>query len=216
MQETIEIGVENNPQLKVTKRELKQLFNFATSDTHFIFNSSFYDQIDGVSMGSPLVPVLANLFMGYHEKKWLQEFDKGKIFMHKRYVDNIFCMFRNEKKIYAENLFEFLNCQHKSIKFTLEKESNKFLSFLNILIKNEGNRFSTSLYPKKTSIGLFTQFDSFTPISFKIDLVRCLICRTFKISSSCIIFHNELEKVKFYCRKTCTLKALLIIKSKPF
>ena len=82
MQETIEIAVElvfeNNPQLKVTKCELKQLFNFATSGTHYIFNGSFYDQINGVSMGSRLGLVLANLFMDYHEKKWLQEFDKRK------------------------------------------------------------------------------------------------------------------------------------------
>ena len=52
LQETIEIAVElvfeNNPQLKVTKCELKQLFNFPTSGTHFIFNGSFHDQIDGV------------------------------------------------------------------------------------------------------------------------------------------------------------------------
>ena len=27
-------------------------------------NGSFYDQIDGVAMGSPLAPVLANLFYG--------------------------------------------------------------------------------------------------------------------------------------------------------
>ena len=62
LQETIEIAVqlifENNPQLKVTKSELKQLFNFATSGTHFIFKGRFYDQIDGVSMVSPLRPVL--------------------------------------------------------------------------------------------------------------------------------------------------------------
>ena len=51
------------------KRELKQFYNFATSGTHFILNGSFYDEIDGVSMGSPLGPVLANFFMGYHEKK---------------------------------------------------------------------------------------------------------------------------------------------------
>ena len=195
LQETIQIAVElifqNNPQLKVTKRELKQLFNFATSGTHFIFNGSFYDQVDGVSMGSPLGPVLANLFMGYHEKKWLQEFNKGKVLMYKRYVDDIFCMFGNEKD--AENFFEFLNCRHKNIKFTIEKESNKFLSFLDILIKNEGNRFSTSVYRKKTSIGLFTQFHSFTPMSYKIGLIRCLIHRAFKISSSYIIFHKRLK-----------------------
>ena len=115
LQETIEIAVEvifeNNPQLKVTKPELKQLFNFATSSTHFMFSGSFYDQIGGVSMGSPLGPVLANLFMGYHEKKWLQEFDKGKILMYKRYVDDIFCMFENKKD--AENFFDFLTVSIK-------------------------------------------------------------------------------------------------------
>ena len=35
---------------------------------------SHYDQIDGVAMGSPLAPVLANLFTGYHEKQWLLEY----------------------------------------------------------------------------------------------------------------------------------------------
>ena len=73
MQEIIQIALEiifqNNPQLRVTKRELKQLFNFAESGTHYIFNSSFYDQVDGVSVGSPLGSVLTNLFMGYQEKK---------------------------------------------------------------------------------------------------------------------------------------------------
>ena len=73
LQETIEIVVklifEHNPQLKVTKRELKQPFNLATSGTHFIFNSTFYDQVDGVSVGSPLGSVLDNLLMGDHKKK---------------------------------------------------------------------------------------------------------------------------------------------------
>ena len=113
--------------------------------------------------------------------RWLQEFDKGKILMYKRYIDDIFCMFGNEKE--AEHLFEFLNWQHKSIKFTLKKERNKFLSFLDDLIKNEGNRFSTSVCRKKTSVGLFTQFNSITPIIYKIGLVRCLTYRAFKISS---------------------------------
>ena len=73
MQEIIQIALEiifqNNPQLRVTKRELKQLFNFAESGTHYIFNGSFYGQVDGVSVGSPLGSVLTNLFMGCQEKK---------------------------------------------------------------------------------------------------------------------------------------------------
>ena len=102
-------------------------------------------------MGSPLGPALANLLVNYHEKKWLQEFE---FLLYKRYVDDIFCLFGNEND--AEILFEFLNCRHKNVKFTIEKESNILSSILDILIKNEGNRFSTPVYRKKTSIGLFT------------------------------------------------------------
>ena len=61
-QETIDIAINlifnHNTNLKITRKELKKLFLFATSQTHFIFNSKFYNQIDGVAMGSPLVPVL--------------------------------------------------------------------------------------------------------------------------------------------------------------
>ena len=152
--------------------------------------------------------------MDYHEKEWLQEFDKGKVLMYKRYVDDIFCMFGNEKD--AENFFEFLNRQRKNIKFTLEKESNKFLSFLNILIKNEGNRFSTSVYRKKTSIGLFTQFNSFTPMTYKLSLVRCLIQKALKLVVHTLYFITNWKRLRFYYRKTCTLKVLLIIRLKPF
>ena len=127
--------------------------------------------------------------------------------MYKRYVDDTFCMFGNEKD--AKNLFEFLTCQHKNIKLTLEKESNKFLSFLDTFIQNEGNRFSTSVYPKKKSIGLFTQFNSFTPMSYKIGLVRCLIHRPFKISSSYITFHSELEKIKILLQKNIYPKSVI-------
>jgi len=56
----------------------------------FLFNGSFYDQIDGVAMGSPLAPVLANLFMGHHEKLWLENFQCSKILFYRRYVDDTF------------------------------------------------------------------------------------------------------------------------------
>ena len=38
----------------------------------------FYNQIDGVAMASFLVPVLANIFMGFHETKWLNEYNINK------------------------------------------------------------------------------------------------------------------------------------------
>jgi len=55
------------------KSDLTKLFSFATCQTHFLFNGLVYDQEDVVAMGSPLAPVLANLFMGFHESQWLKK-----------------------------------------------------------------------------------------------------------------------------------------------
>ena len=57
LQKTIDIATNlifnRNPNLNITRKELKKLFLFATSQSHFIFNSRFYNQIDGIAMGSP-------------------------------------------------------------------------------------------------------------------------------------------------------------------
>ena len=50
---------------------LKVLLEFATKKSHFIFDGQYYDQIDGVAMGSPLGPVLANIFMCHFEEEWV-------------------------------------------------------------------------------------------------------------------------------------------------
>ena len=36
-----------------------------------------YDQVDGVAIGSPLAPILANLFMGHYERIWLGNYEKA-------------------------------------------------------------------------------------------------------------------------------------------
>ena len=93
LKETIDIAVnllfDHNPSLNITKAELKKLFEFATSGTYFLFQGTFYDLIDGVTMGSPLCPVLANLFMGYYETLWLNTFRECEIILYGQYVDDI-------------------------------------------------------------------------------------------------------------------------------
>ena len=93
LKETIDIAVnllfEHNPGLNIFKAELKKLFEFATSGTYFIFQGTLYYQIDGVALGSPLGPVLANLSMGYYETMWLNTFQECEIIFYRRYVDDI-------------------------------------------------------------------------------------------------------------------------------
>ena len=80
---TVNLLFEHNPGLNITKAELKKLFEFATSGTYFLFQGTFYDQIDGVAMGSPLGPVLANLFMGYYETMWPNTFRECEIILYR-------------------------------------------------------------------------------------------------------------------------------------
>ena len=186
--------LKKNPGFKISKAALRKLFQFATSGTHFMFESKFYDQIDGVAMGSPLGPVLANLFMGYHEQKWLQSFEESEVVLYRRYVDDIICLFKSESD--ADKSFVFLNQQHPKIKFTIEKQTENQLSFLDLLINSNGNNFQTSVYRKKHSIGLYTNYLSFMPFSYKMGLVKTLLHRAFVISSNWSIFHLELSKTK--------------------
>ena len=56
----------------LSKTEFKELLSLATKDSHFIFHGTLYKQINGVAMGSPLGPTLANAFLVYHKKNWLE------------------------------------------------------------------------------------------------------------------------------------------------
>ena len=94
---------------------------------HLKINGSHYDQTDGVAMGSPVAPVLTNLFMSHHERTWLSNYKKSTALFYRRYVDDIFCMFCNEHD--ALLFIDFLKQQHHNIKFTYGKESNNQISF---------------------------------------------------------------------------------------
>ena len=66
----------------------------ATSSVEFSFNNIMHRQIDGVAMGSPLRPALANIFVGYNESKLFQTTLKPE--MCYRYMDDTFVVFSNE------------------------------------------------------------------------------------------------------------------------
>ena len=80
-------------------------------------------------MGSPLAPVLANIFMGFHESKWLNEYNLSKPKFYLRYVDDILAAFDNKQD--SLNFLNLLNNGHPSIKFTIEKQINHSIFQIN-------------------------------------------------------------------------------------
>ena len=79
------------------------------------------------SIVAPLAPVLANLFMGHHEKCWLENYNSG-IEFYCRYVNDTFALFTNEQD--ALSFYSYINIQHPNIKFTVEREKKTTSSLL--------------------------------------------------------------------------------------
>ena len=76
---------------KSSRKDLYELLKLATTESSFIFDNKLYKQIDGVAMGSPLGPTLANAFLCHYEKIWLNECpSQFKPVVYRRYVDDIF------------------------------------------------------------------------------------------------------------------------------
>ena len=112
-------------------------------------------------MGSPLAPVLANIFMGFYESKWLNEYNLNKSNFYLRYVDDILAAFDSEQG--SLNFLVFLNKRNANIKFTIEKQINHFIAFLDVFISGINNQNPTlQTYHKLTYAGILLNFKSFT------------------------------------------------------
>ena len=171
LQETIDLCVENLFQDRthvnnLSKDFFRELLTRTMSESLILFDQQFHKQHDGVAMGSPLGPTLANVFFCYHEKIWLQNCpSEFKPVIYRTYVDNAFLLFRSKHHI--KKFRNYLNCQHKNIKFISETGNENFISFLDIKITRDINKFMTSVYRKPTFSGVFTNFGSFILKSYK-------------------------------------------------
>ena len=110
------------------RSQFKSLLEIATKNSFFVFNNKYYQQIDGVAMGSPLGPTLANVFLSYHETQWLADCPISiKPTLYKRYVDDTLLLFKNHNQI--PQFLAYLNNKHLNIKFTHEiEETTSYLS----------------------------------------------------------------------------------------
>ena len=162
----------------------------ATSSVKFGFNNCMYRKIDGVAMGSPLGPTLANIIVGFYESKLFDKISKPHIYY--RYVDDTFALFQDE--VDSETFLTNLNFLRTSLKFTSEKEINQSLPFLDVLVTKSTNNFTTSVYRKATFIGEYIRWNSFGPKTRKTNLITTLIHRAFKICSKSSL-QQELDTI---------------------
>ena len=79
------------------KRAMKKLIIGVYTKTVFSFNSKFYKQIDGVSMGSQLGPILANIIMTELESTIVKELvNKLLVKLYMRYVNDTLLLVKDK------------------------------------------------------------------------------------------------------------------------
>ena len=71
----------------------------------------------------------------------------------------------------AKKFKKYLSSKHPSIKFSLEKENDGRLSFLDINIFRQKGKFVSKVYRKKTFSGVYDNFNSFIPETYKTGLI---------------------------------------------
>ena len=147
-----------------------------------------YKQVDGLAMGSPPAPYLANI--------WLSKFDPviaGEAKVYGRYMDDIYTTIKKANS--AAKLNE-INQLHENLKFTMETENEGRLPFLDLCFVHTGNRVSTTWYTKPTDTGLILNYHAVAPRRYKRAVVQGFVHRIARACSSWENFHESLCRAK--------------------
>ena len=93
------------------------LLEFCMKNTYFSYQGRFYEQTEGAAMGSPISPLIANLYMEDFEIQAIRTSPTPPT-LWKRYVDDTFTIIKKNNR---DSFLEHLNSIHPNIRFTCEE-----------------------------------------------------------------------------------------------
>ena len=149
---------------KETFIKLAELSSNVIISTH----NGYYQQRDGLAMGSPSAPHLANVWLSTHEPTI-----KTDAKIYDRYMDDIL---RSIKKHLIESKLTEINGLHPNLKFTVEEGK---LLFLDMCIIHINNYTESAWYTKSTDTGLTMNFHALAPRKYKRLVVQGFIHRIY-------------------------------------
>ncbi|KAI8512067.1 hypothetical protein Bbelb_111670 [Branchiostoma belcheri] len=177
--------------------DIVELLTFIITTTYFCFRGDIYQQKFGTAMGSPVSPVLANLFMEWLEQQAIATAPVNcKPKLWKRYVDDVLELLRKGAE---QELTDHLNTIDSTgnIKFIHEAEEKGTMPFLDtLLVKKEDGTVKLLIYLKKTHTDQYLNFNSHHPLHQKLGVIRTLMDRCKTVVTEETDRQLEMEHIK--------------------
>jgi hypothetical protein len=157
-----------------------------------VFEGCYYQQVFGTAMGSPVSAVIANLVMEEVEQRALASVPVSLSFWKRIVDDVIFAVSRNEIDI----LLQHLNSFELSIQFTVKREINGHLAFLDLNVhRTVEGKLETDVYRKPTHTDKYLSYNSHHQVSHKRSVAKTLLQRAESLPSNSDSQANEHEYV---------------------
>lgn len=159
---------------------IKSLILLTMDHSFFSFNDRFFKQKKGLSMGSPLSPILSNIYMELFELKFFEVFPNLRPLKWLRYVDDIFAILPNS--LSPHFLLDCLN-DFSTIDFTIECETSNCIPFLDVLVSRSNNRPTFKIYRKPTFTPSYIHWFSSHSLHIKRNILIDQFLRAYRLSS---------------------------------
>ena len=165
------------------------LLEFCLKSTYFTYQGQHYEQLEGAAMGSPISPIVANLFMEDFEQKAISTAPHPPYFW-KRYVDDTFTILESSHR---RAFLDHINSIDQHIQFTCEEQrEDGSLPFLDVLvIPNEDGSLNSTVFRKPTHTDLYLQWDSHHTLPSKYSVLGILLPRAKTICSDLQLLKQE-------------------------
>ena len=164
--------MEKDPNLKdrtvIGVDDIILLLEFCLKNTYFSFQDQFFE---GATMGSPVSPIVANLYMEYLEQEALSTAPTPRFWC--RFVDDTFVI---HKEVNKQDFLQHINSVDPVIKFTVEdNKEDGSIPFLDTIVKPEENGgLSITVYRKLSHTDQYLQWDSHHNLSAKFSVISTL------------------------------------------